>query len=81
MHTSNDGEIRFSAAYQLNQWVKENGHKVETRGRTTATRVQKQSEKTIREGGRSYKGMTGRISKDGKVGCWDFDHRGRKVCV
>ena len=76
-----DGELRFSAAFLVQQWSDENGHKFETKGRTTSVRVKKQTEKSIREGGRTFKGTSGRISKDGKVGCWDFDHRGRKICV
>ena len=83
MNTNNE-EVRISPAFLLNLWAVKN-NKVVSVGRATGkTRTEKaknQNKKAFAEGGRTYKGMGGRISKDGKHGYFDVDERGRYICV
>ena len=78
---NNKEEVRFSNAFLLRQWATENGKTVEPKGRDKVEKAKRQTEKGKREGGRNYKGQSGRISKDGRNGYFDVDSRGRLICV
>ena len=69
-----DEQVRFSNAFLLEQWAKNNGII------RTATTKRNRKVASSKEG-RTYQGQTGLISKDGKNGWYDVDHRGRKICV
>jgi len=78
-------EIRFSNAFLVEKWGQENRPEFGTRGRasgkTANEKAVRQSKIAKREGGRNYKGTSGRISKDGSQGYFDVDSKGRLICV
>ena len=83
MNTNNE-VVRFSPAFLIDKWAKDNNKVVavgRATGKTRTEKVKNQNRKAVAEGGRMYKGMSGRISKDGRHGYFDVDERGRYICV
>jgi hypothetical protein len=79
-----EGAVRFSSAFLVAQWGSENNPEYGTgraTGKTLREKAEKQNKIAKRDGGRTYKGISGRISKDGTQGYWDVDSRGRRICV
>jgi len=72
-------EIRFSRAVLVSEWGRERG--LEPKKRKSERAKSEKANRENRSGNRKYKGMSGRISKDGATGYFDVDSRGRMICV